>query len=42
MAALADIKARRRADYKFSLEYRTRWMDNDMYDVRVSALLGLV
>jgi len=30
--AQAEIKARRRKDYKFLLEYRTRWMDNDMYD----------
>ncbi|KAJ4394969.1 hypothetical protein N0V91_011149 [Didymella pomorum] len=25
------LKARRRSDYKFHLEYRTRWSDNDMY-----------
>ncbi|KAF2632950.1 Thioesterase/thiol ester dehydrase-isomerase [Macroventuria anomochaeta] len=25
------LKARRRSDYKFQLEYRTRWSDNDMY-----------
>ncbi|KAF2666897.1 Thioesterase/thiol ester dehydrase-isomerase [Microthyrium microscopicum] len=30
--ALSEIKARRRSDYKFQLEYRTRWSDNDMYD----------
>ncbi|KAK0664405.1 hypothetical protein DIS24_g810 [Lasiodiplodia hormozganensis] len=30
--AQAEIKARRRSDYKFHLEYRTRWSDNDMYD----------
>ncbi|KAF2825757.1 Thioesterase/thiol ester dehydrase-isomerase [Ophiobolus disseminans] len=30
MAAEA-LKARRRSDYNFSLEYRTRWSDNDMY-----------
>ncbi|KAH7083826.1 HotDog domain-containing protein [Paraphoma chrysanthemicola] len=25
------LKARRRNDYRFELEYRTRWSDNDMY-----------
>ncbi|KAF2646375.1 Thioesterase/thiol ester dehydrase-isomerase [Massarina eburnea CBS 473.64] len=25
------LKTRRRSDYKFQLEYRTRWSDNDMY-----------
>lgn len=30
--AQAELKARRRSDYKFHLEYRTRWSDNDMYD----------
>ncbi|KAG9200569.1 hypothetical protein G6514_006911 [Epicoccum nigrum] len=25
------LKERRRNDYKFQLEYRTRWSDNDMY-----------
>ncbi|QDS77118.1 hypothetical protein FKW77_000968 [Venturia effusa] len=30
--ASANLKARKREDYKFSLEYRTRWLDNDMYD----------
>ncbi|KAF2004348.1 Thioesterase/thiol ester dehydrase-isomerase [Amniculicola lignicola CBS 123094] len=25
------LKSRRRQDYKFQLEYRTRWSDNDMY-----------
>ncbi|KAF1958016.1 Thioesterase/thiol ester dehydrase-isomerase [Byssothecium circinans] len=25
------LKTRRRGDYKFHLEYRTRWSDNDMY-----------
>ncbi|KAH7067415.1 HotDog domain-containing protein [Paraphoma chrysanthemicola] len=25
------LKARRRSDYRFELEYRTRWSDNDMY-----------
>src|SRR5690242_17344247 len=29
--ALDALKARRRSDYKFELEYRTRWSDNDMY-----------
>ncbi|KAF2011508.1 Thioesterase/thiol ester dehydrase-isomerase [Aaosphaeria arxii CBS 175.79] len=25
------LKTRKRSDYKFELEYRTRWSDNDMY-----------
>ncbi|KAH3913059.1 hypothetical protein HBI56_088290 [Parastagonospora nodorum] len=25
------LKERRRSDYKFELEYRTRWSDNDQY-----------
>ncbi|KAH8725810.1 HotDog domain-containing protein [Phaeosphaeriaceae sp. PMI808] len=25
------LKSRQRSDYKFQLEYRTRWSDNDMY-----------
>ncbi|ORY15290.1 HotDog domain-containing protein [Clohesyomyces aquaticus] len=29
--AADGLKARRRGDYKFQLEYRTRWSDNDMY-----------
>ncbi|KAH7384430.1 HotDog domain-containing protein [Phaeosphaeria sp. MPI-PUGE-AT-0046c] len=29
--ASQTLKARRRRDYKFELEYRTRWSDNDMY-----------
>ncbi|KAF2264736.1 Thioesterase/thiol ester dehydrase-isomerase [Lojkania enalia] len=28
---LDALKSRRRRDYKFHLEYRTRWSDNDMY-----------
>ncbi|KAG8631595.1 hypothetical protein KVT40_000735 [Elsinoe batatas] len=27
-----ELKKRRRSDYGFTLEYRTRWSDNDMYD----------
>ncbi len=27
-----QLKQRRRKDYGFHLEYRTRWSDNDMYD----------
>ncbi len=27
-----QLKKRRRKDYGFHLEYRTRWSDNDMYD----------
>ncbi|KAI9759204.1 MAG: hypothetical protein M4579_002491 [Chaenotheca gracillima] len=27
-----ELKKRLRSDYGFSLEYRTRWSDNDMYD----------
>ncbi|KAF2851401.1 thioesterase family protein-like protein [Plenodomus tracheiphilus IPT5] len=29
--ALETLKTRRRTDYKFQLEYRTRWSDNDQY-----------
>ncbi|KFA62357.1 hypothetical protein S40285_08591 [Stachybotrys chlorohalonatus IBT 40285] len=32
MAPTAELKARRRSDYPFQLDYRTRWNDNDMYD----------
>ncbi|KAF7861439.1 hypothetical protein EAF04_008004 [Stromatinia cepivora] len=27
-----ELKKRRREDYGYVLEYRTRWSDNDMYD----------
>ncbi|KAI9795759.1 MAG: hypothetical protein M1833_006852 [Piccolia ochrophora] len=27
-----ELKKRRRQDYGFQIEYRTRWSDNDMYD----------
>jgi len=27
-----ELKKRRRSDYGYTLEYRTRWSDNDMYD----------
>ncbi|KAL7952101.1 HotDog domain-containing protein [Trichoderma barbatum] len=30
--SLAALKTRRRQDYPYILEYRTRWNDNDMYD----------
>ncbi|RDW79888.1 thioesterase superfamily protein-like protein [Coleophoma cylindrospora] len=30
--SIAELKLRRRSDYGFILEYRTRWSDNDMYD----------
>ncbi|MCJ1453671.1 hypothetical protein MMC28_004019 [Mycoblastus sanguinarius] len=30
--ASAQLKQRRKTDYGFHLEYRTRWSDNDMYD----------
>lgn len=26
-----EKKKRKRSDYKYFLEYRTRWSDNDMY-----------
>ncbi|KAB5577575.1 HotDog domain-containing protein [Coniochaeta sp. 2T2.1] len=32
MGSHAQLKTRRRTDYPFMLEYRTRWSDNDMYD----------
>ncbi|KAF2026870.1 Thioesterase/thiol ester dehydrase-isomerase [Setomelanomma holmii] len=28
---METLKARKRSDYGFELEYRTRWSDNDMY-----------
>ncbi|CAK7200858.1 hypothetical protein SEUCBS139899_003557 [Sporothrix eucalyptigena] len=31
MLSLAPLKARKREDYPFILDYRTRWADNDMY-----------
>ncbi|KAJ0164381.1 hypothetical protein CTA2_1147 [Colletotrichum tanaceti] len=31
MAGYAELKKRRREDYHYILEYRTRWADNDMY-----------
>ncbi|EFX02926.1 thioesterase family protein [Grosmannia clavigera kw1407] len=31
MAPYKVLKTRRREDYPFQLEYRTRWNDNDMY-----------
>ncbi|KAF4976829.1 hypothetical protein FZEAL_6570 [Fusarium zealandicum] len=31
-ASPAELKARKRQDYRFLLDYRTRWNDNDMYD----------
>ncbi|KAK0507953.1 hypothetical protein JMJ35_009842 [Cladonia borealis] len=30
--SLEELKGRRRSDYAFHQEYRTRWSDNDMYD----------
>ncbi|PFH56844.1 hypothetical protein XA68_15861 [Ophiocordyceps unilateralis] len=32
MPASGERQARRRKDYPFMLDYRTRWNDNDMYD----------
>ncbi|KAJ4396487.1 hypothetical protein N0V93_000706 [Gnomoniopsis smithogilvyi] len=31
MASYDKLKARRRSDYPFILDYRTRWADNDQY-----------
>ncbi|KAF4956692.1 hypothetical protein FGADI_3681 [Fusarium gaditjirri] len=31
-ASPAALKTRKREDYRFFLDYRTRWNDNDMYD----------
>ena len=31
MASSGTLRTRRRSDYGFHLEYRTRWLDNDMY-----------
>lgn len=30
--SVTQLKGRKRIDYGFALEYRTRWSDNDMYD----------
>jgi len=30
--AHVELKKRKRSDYGYMLEYRTRWSDNDMYD----------
>ncbi|KAI1177695.1 HotDog domain-containing protein [Nemania sp. FL0916] len=32
MSPPTHLKSRTRQDYRYSLEYRTRWNDNDMYD----------
>ncbi|KAK0386639.1 hypothetical protein NLU13_6474 [Sarocladium strictum] len=32
MSSSKELKTRRREDYPFMLDYRTRWNDNDMYD----------
>ncbi|KAF3005556.1 hypothetical protein E8E14_007561 [Neopestalotiopsis sp. 37M] len=32
MSPADQLKKRRREDYPYLLEYRTRWADNDMYD----------
>ncbi len=29
---MSELKGRKRSDYGFALEYRTRWSDNDMYN----------
>ncbi|KAK1579533.1 thioesterase superfamily protein [Colletotrichum navitas] len=31
MTSYAELKQRRREDYRYMLDYRTRWADNDMY-----------
>ncbi|KAJ2896795.1 uncharacterized protein MKZ38_005241 [Zalerion maritima] len=31
MASIQQLKSRKRQDYPYLLEYRTRWADNDMY-----------
>ncbi|KAF5507796.1 hypothetical protein CGCA056_v012860 [Colletotrichum aenigma] len=31
MASFEKLKGRRREDYRYILDYRTRWADNDMY-----------
>ena len=32
---LGNVKQRRRTDYGYHLEYRTRWSDNDMLVLKV-------
>lgn len=39
MAAYEKLKTRTRDDYRFILDYRTRWADNDQY---VCASMSLV
>lgn len=38
MAKYEGLKTRRRDDYRFILEYRTRWADNDQYVCVFSSL----
>ncbi|MCJ1231597.1 hypothetical protein MMC12_008275 [Toensbergia leucococca] len=38
----ANLKKRRRRDYRFHLEYRTRWLDNDMYNHMNNSVYSLL
>lgn len=41
MAKYEQLKARRRDDYQFFLEYRTRWADNDQYAPTIAYYLHI-
>ncbi|KAF4460968.1 acyl- thioester hydrolase [Fusarium albosuccineum] len=38
-ASPAELKARKRQDYAYMLDYRTRWNDNDIFDSVLNAYL---
>ncbi|KAI9930698.1 hypothetical protein ASPWEDRAFT_171323 [Aspergillus wentii DTO 134E9] len=42
MESTKNLKARRRQDYRYHLDYRTRWSDNDMYDHMNKSVYGFL
>ncbi|VUC22927.1 unnamed protein product [Clonostachys rosea] len=42
MASASERKTRRRQDYHYHLDYRTRWSDNDMYDHMNKSVYGFL
>ncbi|KAH8586263.1 thioesterase family protein [Bisporella sp. PMI_857] len=42
MVSALELKARRRLDYPYHLDYRTRWCDNDMYDHMNKSVYGFL
>ncbi|KAH6980652.1 HotDog domain-containing protein [Ilyonectria sp. MPI-CAGE-AT-0026] len=42
MASTTELKVRRRQDYHYHLDYRTRWSDNDMYDHMNKSVYGFL